>query len=498
MSSLPDALSALHDPSTTPAARHAAHVFCEQYKATAAARLAEILPLIHASQPLLSRHFGLHAVEGVLQSQWEQLSPDAQLELRRSLLSVARDGLLPLAQEAHMVREKLAVLLVGIARREWPARWTTMLPELVQLASAGNTPAHCVLLAMRTLIEDICSEDGDSWGGGDGGGSNGSASAATDPRSALDAAAPDMLEWMHQRLRCHLSAYQAGPLEAVAEDLLVLRAALSALRAFATHLALGLLLSRASLLAELVALLGAPVAAVRDEACELLVALLGKRPKQASEKLQLLGQVAPAVLALPPELLGRLGSSTEEEDYTSFKQLVELHVALAGAQLAALPSEASQAALLASNLEALHLTLTLTLALTRTRASQAAPLAANLEALLRLAEHPAQRVALSIAPVWSQLLKQPAAQASPQLLGNAALGSALLLFCLRRLVKVGDPEKDDSPACAYSRLEYGDKAEWVAAFGYLRSSLLQAPGQARAPTPTPTLNPNPRPTKPQP
>ena len=359
--SLPDALSALHDPTTTQPQRHAAHVFCEQYKVTAAARLAEILPLIHASQPLLSRHFGLHAVEGVVQFQWEQLSPEAQLELRRSLLSVARDGLLPLAQEAHMVREKLAVLLVGIAQREWPARWTTMLPELVQLASAGNTPAHCVLLAMRTLIEDVCSEDGGSWGGGGGGGSNGSASSATDPRSALDVAAPDMLEWMHQRLRYHLSAYQAGPPEAVAEDLLVLRAALSALRAFATHLALGLLLGRASLLAEVVALLNAPVAAVRDEACELLIVLLGKRPKQPAEKLQLLAQarpsahasahaardpppatrrpaatalpppchrppprasrqVTPAVLALPPELVGRLGSSTEEEDYTSFKQ----------------------------------------------------------------------------------------------------------------------------------------------------------------------------------
>ena len=294
MNSLPDALSALHDPTTTPAARHAAHVFCEQYKVTAADRLAEILPLIHASQPLLSRHFGLHAVEGVVLSQWEHLSPEAQLELRRSLLSVARDGLLPLAQEAHVVREKLAVLLVGIARREWPARWTTMLPELVQLASAGNTPAHCVLLAMRTLIEDVCSEDGGSWGGGGGGGSNGSASAATDPRSALDVAAPDMLEWMHQRLRYHLSAYQAGPPEAVAEDLLVLRAALSALRAFATHLALGLLLGRASLLAEVVALLNAPVAAVRDEACELLIVLLGKRPKQPAEKLQLLGQARPS------------------------------------------------------------------------------------------------------------------------------------------------------------------------------------------------------------
>ena len=463
MNSLPDALSALHDPTTTPAARHAAHVFCEQYKVTAADRLAEILPLIHASQPLLSRHFGLHAVEGVVLSQWEHLSPEAQLELRRSLLSVARDGLLPLAQEAHVVREKLAVLLVGIARREWPARWTTMLPELVQLASAGNTPAHCVLLAMRTLIEDVCSEDGGSWGGGGGGGSNGSASAATDPRSALDVAAPDMLEWMHQRLRYHLSAYQAGPPEAVAEDLLVLRAALSALRAFATHLALGLLLGRASLLAEVVALLNAPVAAVRDEACELLIVLLGKRPKQPAEKLQLLGQarpsphpsahasahasaragrdlpprchcpatalppplppptplplaprakVTPAVLALPPELVGRLGSSTEEEDYASFKQatpspspnlspspspspslnpntsftqLVELHVALAGAQLAALPADAAQAT----------------------------PLASTLEAILRLAEHPAQRVALAIAPVWSQLLKQPAAQAPP-------------------------------------------------------------------------------------
>ena len=77
MNSLPGALSALHDHTTTPAARHAAHVFCEQYKATAADRLAEILPLIHASQPLLSRHFGLHAVEGVVLSQWEHLSPPA-------------------------------------------------------------------------------------------------------------------------------------------------------------------------------------------------------------------------------------------------------------------------------------------------------------------------------------------------------------------------------------------------------------------------------------
>ena len=122
--------------------------------------------------------------------------------------------------------------------------------------------------------------------------------------------------------------------------------------------------------------------------------------------------MTPAVLALPPELVGRLGSSTEEEDYASFKQatpspspnlspspspspspnpntsftqLVELHVALAGAQLAALPADAAQAT----------------------------PLASTLEAILRLAEHPAQRVALAIAPVWSQLLKQPAAQAPP-------------------------------------------------------------------------------------
>ena len=85
--------------------------------------------------------------------------------------------------------------------------------------------------------------------------------------------------------------------------------------------------------------------------------------------------------------------------------------------------------------------------------------------LARLPPHVPSHVPLHVPP-----------QASPQLLGNGALGSALLLFCLRRLVKVGDPEKEDSPACAYSRLEYVDKAEWVAAFGYLRSSLLQVAG----------------------
>ena len=337
---LVQALSALHDPTTPPAARHAAHVFCEEYKATAAARLAELLPLIHYSQPLHARHFGLHAVEDVLRSQWAQLSPELQLELRRSLLGVARDGLLPLAQEAHLVREKLAVLIVGLARRDWPARWTTMLPELVQLAAAGSTQAHCVLLVMRTLTEEVCAEDGGSWGSGGGGGSNGAADKATEPRSALDAAAADMLEWQHQRLRHHLASYQAAaaaaaaepaadPAAAAAEDLLVLRAALAALRAFAAHLPLSLVLARGSLLQEVVALLQAPVAAVRDEACELLATLLSRRPKQNAERTELLAQVAPPLLQLPAELLGRLGSSAEEEDYLSFKALVEVHAALA-------------------------------------------------------------------------------------------------------------------------------------------------------------------------
>ena len=96
-----DALTALHDPMTPPAARHAAHIFCEEYKAAASGHLAEVLPLLHASQPLVARHFGLHAVDGVVRSQWPQLSPEVQLDLRHSLLSAARDGLLPLLQEAY-------------------------------------------------------------------------------------------------------------------------------------------------------------------------------------------------------------------------------------------------------------------------------------------------------------------------------------------------------------------------------------------------------------
>ena len=107
-----------------------------------------------------------------------------------------------------------------------------------------------------------------------------------------------------------------------------------------------------------------------------------------------------------------------------------MHVALAQAQLSILPSEP---------------------------AAQAAPLAASVEVLLKLSEHPAQRVSLAIAPVWAAMLKQPAAQTSPQLMQAPGLGSALLLLCLRRLVRTGDPERDDSPACHYARLEYSDR-----------------------------------------
>ena len=208
--SLSDALAALHAPTTPPAARHAAHVFCEQYKDSAAARLPEVLPLLHSSQPLHARHFGLHVVDRVVRAQWPSLSPETQLELRRSLLGVARDGLLPLLQEAHVVREKLAALLVTIGRRDWPARWPTMLPELVQLATAGTTQTHLVMLVMRALIEEVYAEEGGGGGPGPGGGANGGATAATDPRSALTASAADMLAWLHQCLQHNLGALQAA------------------------------------------------------------------------------------------------------------------------------------------------------------------------------------------------------------------------------------------------------------------------------------------------
>ena len=282
--SLTDALTALHDPTTPPAQRHAAHVFCEQYKDSAAARLPEVLPLLHSSQPLHARHFGLHVVDGVVRSQWSSLSSEAQLELRRSLLSVACDGLLPLLQEAHVVREKLAALLVTIGRRDWPARWTTMLPELVQLATAGATQTHLVLLVMRTLIEEVFAEEG---GGPGGGGANGSASAATDPRSALTASAADMLEWLHQCLQHNLGALQAAvggaasadaaaAAAAAQEQRLMLRATVGALHAYAQHLPLPLLLARGTLIGEVVLLLGdAAAPQLRDAAAEMLTTVLG-------------------------------------------------------------------------------------------------------------------------------------------------------------------------------------------------------------------------------
>ena len=49
------------------------------------------------------------------------------------------------------------------------------------------------------------------------------------------------------------------------------------------------------------------------------------------------------MLALPGDLLNRLGSSGDEEDYVGFKGVVDMYVALATAQLALLPAEASQA-----------------------------------------------------------------------------------------------------------------------------------------------------------
>ena len=72
------------------------------------------------------RHFGLQLLEGFVKHRWHELddSQPAKTKVETDLLQFAAASLKPLLEEQHYILQKLAVVFVQIALREWPQRWS--------------------------------------------------------------------------------------------------------------------------------------------------------------------------------------------------------------------------------------------------------------------------------------------------------------------------------------------------------------------------------------
>eukprot|EP00026_Physarum_polycephalum_P001024 Phypoly_transcript_01025.p1 GENE.Phypoly_transcript_01025~~Phypoly_transcript_01025.p1 ORF type:complete len:1165 (+),score=182.52 Phypoly_transcript_01025:289-3495(+) len=75
--------------------------------------------------------------------------------MKKDALSILARGTKDMMVEQIYIKEKVATLVVEIAKRDWPQQWDDLLNNLVQISMMGDTQAELILLVLRTLPDEI-------------------------------------------------------------------------------------------------------------------------------------------------------------------------------------------------------------------------------------------------------------------------------------------------------------------------------------------------------
>ncbi|KAF9985995.1 hypothetical protein BGZ65_009185 [Modicella reniformis] len=156
------ALDTIYNVASTNEARQQAQEYCEGLKRDPAGPLYGYF-LAHKDnqQPDVVRHFGLGLIENTVRYRWseETLIPEIKAQIRANAMSLVAEGTLPILTEQSFIKEKIARLVVEVAKREWPGAWNDMDAFLRQLFFKDETGREMVLLILRSLCEDVCVYD---------------------------------------------------------------------------------------------------------------------------------------------------------------------------------------------------------------------------------------------------------------------------------------------------------------------------------------------------
>ncbi|PIA33613.1 hypothetical protein AQUCO_04100203v1 [Aquilegia coerulea] len=117
----------------------------------------QVVHILQNSQNLNTKFFALQVLEGVIKYRWNALP----VEQRDGMKNYISDVIVQLSSnEASFRRErlyvnKLNIILVQILKHEWPARWTSFIPDLVSAAKASETICENCMAILKLLSEEV-------------------------------------------------------------------------------------------------------------------------------------------------------------------------------------------------------------------------------------------------------------------------------------------------------------------------------------------------------
>ncbi|XP_057540813.1 protein EXPORTIN 1A isoform X1 [Amaranthus tricolor] len=117
----------------------------------------QVVHILQNSQNLNTKFFALQVLEGVIKYRWNALP----VEQRDGMKNYISEVIVQLSRdEASFRRErlyvnKLNVILVQILKHDWPARWQSFVPDLVNAAKTSETICENCMVILKLLSEEV-------------------------------------------------------------------------------------------------------------------------------------------------------------------------------------------------------------------------------------------------------------------------------------------------------------------------------------------------------
>ena len=150
------AIEAIYNPRSTNDIRHQANSLLETTKSSPQARELGFTIAYDSSKDPTLRHYGLTLLDYHTRYVWDGYDEETEAVLRDCVVRLAQGVR---REDPSYLRNKVAHLWTGFAKRSWGTWWTDMDEQLVRLFEASEAHREVVLYVLQTLAEDVFARD---------------------------------------------------------------------------------------------------------------------------------------------------------------------------------------------------------------------------------------------------------------------------------------------------------------------------------------------------
>ncbi|KAL0735703.1 hypothetical protein Bca4012_011913 [Brassica carinata] len=117
----------------------------------------QVVHILQNTKSLDTKFFALQVLEGVIKYRWNALP----VEQRDGMKNYISEVIVQLSSNEASFRSerlyvnKLNVILVQIVKHDWPAKWTSFIPDLVAAAKTSETICENCMIILKLLSEEV-------------------------------------------------------------------------------------------------------------------------------------------------------------------------------------------------------------------------------------------------------------------------------------------------------------------------------------------------------